>query len=80
MRHASILVRAEWDPEACVWVATSQDVHGLSVESETIEALQTKVMGALADLIELNGIEFGTPDIPVHFIAERFGRIPNPAA
>jgi len=56
MKHSSIVVRAQWDSEAQVWVASSTDIDGLSVEAETIEALNVKVIGALSDLIELNGI------------------------
>ena len=29
----SILVKAEWDSEASVWVATSEDVAGLVAEA-----------------------------------------------
>jgi predicted RNase H-like HicB family nuclease len=32
-------VRADWDPEAGVWVATSESVPGLATEAATIEAL-----------------------------------------
>lgn len=49
-----IVVRADWDQEAGVWVATSTDIDGLSVEAATVEALYDKVSGALLDLIELN--------------------------
>ncbi|MCK7514183.1 MAG: DUF1902 domain-containing protein [Desulfobacterales bacterium] len=38
-----LFVRAEWDAEAGVWVATSDDVPGLATESETIEALIEKL-------------------------------------
>ena len=37
-------VKAEWDAEAKVWVATSNDLPGLVTEAETVgEALQRKV-------------------------------------
>lgn len=52
----SIVVHATWDDEANAWVATSNDIDGLAVEADTIEALEPKVKAALADLIELNGI------------------------
>lgn len=32
-------IRAEWDDEAQVWVATSDDVPGLVTEAPSIEAL-----------------------------------------
>ena len=36
-------VRAEWDEEAKVWVATSDDVPGLVTEAETMEILSSKL-------------------------------------
>jgi predicted RNase H-like HicB family nuclease len=37
-------VRAEWDPEASVWVATSDDVLGLCAEAPTVEELTLVVL------------------------------------
>lgn len=51
---ASILVRAEWDPEAGVWVASSDDVPGLITEAETLEALESKLAVMIPELLELN--------------------------
>lgn len=79
MPIASIIVRANWDDEAEVWVASSKDIDGLSVEAPTLEALEPKVLAALSDLIELNGIESDLPEIPVHIMAEQLLRIPNPS-
>ncbi|MEZ5813001.1 MAG: DUF1902 domain-containing protein [Rhizobiaceae bacterium] len=78
MKHASIVVRAEWDEEAGVWVATSSDIEGLAVEAESMEALQPKVLSAICDLMELNGLDSDLTEIPVHIMAERLSRIPNP--
>ncbi|MDX1779976.1 MAG: DUF1902 domain-containing protein [Thalassovita sp.] len=80
MKHVSIIVRAEWDEEARVWVATSTDIEGLAVEAENFEALREKVLGAVCDLVELNGFEGdGTlPEIPVHIMSDQLTRIPNP--
>ena len=79
MRHSSIVVRATWDSEAQVWVASSSDIGGLSVEADTIEALNTKVLAAIADLIELNGIDSDLAEIPVHLLSEHFSRVQNPS-
>ena len=65
MMTASIAVRACWDDDAKVWVATSNDIEGLSVEGATHEELSDKVVAAVADLIELNGIDTDLPEIPV---------------
>ena len=66
-----ILVDAKWDGAARVWVATSKDVDGLAVEAATLEELEPKVTAALRDLIELNGIDGGPPEIPVHITAKK---------
>jgi len=80
MQQVSITVRAVWDEEAQVWVATSDDVVGLAIEAENSEALKEKVLGAICDLVELNGLEGDGrfPDIPVHIMSEQLTKIPNP--
>ena len=55
-----IVIHADWDPEAGVWVATTQDVRGLVTEAESIEALRAKLPGMLLDLLE----ESGKSDLP----------------
>jgi hypothetical protein len=76
----SIIVKAEWDRDAKVWVATTEDVTGFVAEAQSIEALQPKVMAVLADLIELNGIDCDLAEIPVHILASRTDRLGNPQA
>jgi hypothetical protein len=49
------IVNAEWDDEARVWVATSDDVPGLVTESRTFEALLKKLRTLVPELLELNG-------------------------
>ena len=44
-----------WDDEAAVWVATSDDVPGLVLESGSFDALVEKVKMAVPELLELNG-------------------------
>ncbi|WP_112716551.1 DUF1902 domain-containing protein [Hyphomicrobiales bacterium] len=78
MKHVSIFVRADWDDEAGVWVATSNDIDGLAVEAETLEALSPRVLAAISDLLELNGISSDLAEIPVHIMAEQLARVPNP--
>ena len=78
MKPVSITVRADWDDEANVWVATSGDVEGLCIEADTIEALEPKVLAAIHDMLELNGPHFDAPEIPVHIVAQHSARIPNP--
>jgi predicted RNase H-like HicB family nuclease len=47
-------VHADWDPEAGVWVATSDDVPGLATEASTIEALAAKLRIMVPELLEAN--------------------------
>ena len=49
-------VQADWDPEAGVWVATSEDVPGLATEAETIEALMQKLRVIVPELLEANQV------------------------
>jgi predicted RNase H-like HicB family nuclease len=51
-----IIIHADWDAEAGVWVATTQDVRGLVTEADSIEALRAKLPGMILDLLEENGI------------------------
>jgi predicted RNase H-like HicB family nuclease len=51
-----IVVTADWDPEAGVWVATSRDLRGLVTEAESVEVLRAKLPGMVLDLLEEAGI------------------------
>lgn len=54
-------VIATWDNEASVWVASSDDVAGLTTEAPTLEALEAKLAHLVPELLELNGqVEPGT--------------------
>ena len=50
------LVRAGWDPEAGVWVATSDDVPGLATEADTLEALSAKLGTMIPELLAANAV------------------------
>ena len=78
MAHAKLPIDivAEWDPEASVWVATTDDLAGFVMEDATIERLVSRVPGVLEDLIELNHVELpdGVSEVPfeVHALQEGF--------
>ena len=55
-----IVIHADWDAEAGVWVATTQDIRGLVTEAESIEALRAKLPGMIIDLLE----ETNVSDLP----------------
>lgn len=52
-------VRADWDAEAEVWVAVSDEVPGLATEAATLEALTEKLRTLIPELLEANGLETG---------------------
>ncbi len=65
-------VKAEWDSEAEVWVASSDDVPGLATGADTFEALVEKLKVVIPELLEENGlIAAGAADVPFEIIAER---------
>jgi hypothetical protein len=51
----SIAIDARWDPEASVWIATSQDVPGLVVEADTWPGMIEEVRLVLPELLEVSG-------------------------
>lgn len=59
MSAAAYHIFADWDPEAGVWVATSDDVPGLATEAETIEALTEKLRVIVPELLEANHLLAG---------------------
>ena len=62
-------IKLIWDDEAAVWVAASQDVPGLVLESGSFDALLERVRYAVPELIELNGEK---PDkLRLTYITER---------
>ena len=65
-------VKAEWDAEAAVWVASSEDVPGLATGADTFEALIEKLKVVIPELLEENGLlAAGTLDVPFAVFAER---------
>ena len=49
-------VNVEWDNEAKVWIATSEDIPGLVLESGYFDALIERVQVAAQELIALNNL------------------------
>lgn len=73
-------VRAEWDAQAGVWVATSDDVPGLVTEAATIEDLDAKLKTLVPDLLEANGCMPADRQVAVELLARRFSiAIPAPS-
>lgn len=66
-----LFIRAEWDDEAQVWVASSDDVPGLATEEKTLEGLIQKLKIMIPELLEANGTEM-KQEIPFELISRRF--------
>lgn len=62
------IVKLTWDGEANMWVATSDDVPGLVLESNSYDALIEKVKFAIPELLELNNSRSVKE---INFISER---------
>ena len=62
-----------WDNEACVWIATSEDIRGLVLEDESFDALVREVQLAVPTLLELNNKL--NNNIILDFTAERQERL-----
>ena len=54
MDRKPLFIRAEWDEEAMVWVATSDDVPGLATEAVTMEDLIEKLKVMIPELLLAN--------------------------
>ena len=65
-------VTAEWDDEARVWVASSDDVPGLATGAETLEDLIEKLKIVIPELLVENGLlSASIESVPFAVRAER---------
>ncbi len=61
----SYSIRAEWDGEAEIWVASSDDVPGLATGADTFEELIEKLKVVVPELLEENGLlDTSSDEIP----------------
>lgn len=67
----SLTVRAIWDDDAQVWVATSDDVPGLATEADDMDALVEKLKTMIPELLDANGVAHGA-DVPFEVLGQRF--------
>lgn len=68
-----LLIKMTWDPEAAVWIAESDDVPGLVLESGSFDALVERVRFAVPELMELNGAV--AAPLQLHMVSERRERL-----
>jgi predicted RNase H-like HicB family nuclease len=74
MSERIYVVRADWDAEAKVWVAYSEDVPGLATGADTLEDLVEKLKVAVPELLEENGLlpaPSESNDVPFFLLAQR---------
>ena len=65
-------VIVEWDEDARVWVASSDDVPGLATGADTFEQLIEKLKIVIPELLVENGLlPVGTDNVPFAIRAER---------
>lgn len=62
-----------WDDEANVWIATSNDIPGLVLESGSFDALLERTRYAVPELLELNSTDPKT--LSLTFKSERHERM-----
>ena len=71
MKGKPLFIRAEWDEEAMVWVATSDDVPGLATEAVTMEDLIEKLKVMIPELLLANNATV-EDEVPFEIITRRF--------
>jgi hypothetical protein len=64
------IVNLNWDSEASVWFAMSDDIPGLALESGSFDALIERVRFAVPELLHLNAINH-SDDYSLCFRTER---------
>lgn len=74
-----LFVRADWDEEARVWVAMSDDVPGLVTEADTVEALVDKLQAMIPELLDANGYPDGE-EVPFELLTRQFQTVQRHAA
>ena len=67
------IIRLSWDHDASVWIATSEDIPGLVLESGSFDALLQRVRFAVPELLSLNCSEKKT--LTLHFLSDHIERI-----
>ena len=66
-------IKFQWDSDTKVWIATSLDVPGLILESESFDNLLERVRIAIPELLEMNNEN--QPAYNLVFEAERTDRV-----
>ena len=73
------ILEADWDEEARVWVADSDEVPGLTTEAEMVEALIAKLKPMIPGLLALNGVP-RQGEVAFEVLIRRFDTAPRAVA
>lgn len=68
-----LVIKLSWDPDACVWIAESDDVPGLVMESGSFDALIERLRFAVPELLALNGST--KSPLRLSFVSERHEQV-----
>ena len=68
-----VVINLTWDADACVWIAESDDVPGLVMESGSFDALIERLRFAVPELLVLNGP--AKSPLRLNFISERHEQV-----
>ncbi len=63
-------IRAAWDDQAKVWIATSDDIPGLCIQADAFDDLIEIATGLAPELLAENRVSTQAT-IPLHIVAER---------
>lgn len=79
LRQVTINVLIESDPEAGVWCASSEDVLGLAIESDSLDGLMRRLSDVIPELIALNGLPAHVSqdggDVPIDLLIQSHQRL-----
>lgn len=67
------IINLTWDNEASVWIATSDDIPGLVLESGSFDALLERTRIAIPELLALNSSTQNP--LSLSFVSERHERM-----
>lgn len=62
------IIKLVWDSEAQVWIATSDDIPGLVLESGSFDTLLERTRFAVPELLALNNLQ--TMPLTLSFISD----------
>ena len=65
-------VKCTWDDEAKVWIAESDDIPGLVLESGSLDALMERATIAATELLQLNELPANSI---IHYVSEKTQRM-----